>query len=233
MREHPSKKGKPQIVLVDHGLYKTLDRDFQDAYARLWKGIAMANIPDIKASCEQLGVRKMVNPSPRRGSTCIRAKALIFFRFSFGQYPLLASMLTSRPFDEVIERSRTQSLEATSGGNDGGDKAVIRGYAQRYLKDIIAMLDIVPRQMLLIFKLNDCLRHVDMALGSPVNTLAVAGKYASRRVFESDRRKQRESNGGVLGLLQAWLSYARVLFRISGYEILSRLEMMRHTRELK
>jgi len=207
LREHPSKKGKPQIVLVDHGLYKTLDRDFQDAYARLWKGIAMANIPDIKASCEQLGVRKM--------------------------YPLLASMLTSRPFDEVIERSRTQSLEATSGGNDGGDKAVIRGYAQRYLKDIIAMLDIVPRQMLLIFKLNDCLRHVDMALGSPVNTLAVAGKYASRRVFESDRRKQRESNGGVLGLLQAWLSYARVLFRISGYEILSRLEMMRHTRELK
>ena len=61
MREHPLKKGKPQIVLVDHGLYKTLDGDFQEAYARLWKGIVMANIPDIKSACEQLGVHKMVS----------------------------------------------------------------------------------------------------------------------------------------------------------------------------
>ena len=28
LREHPTKKGKPQIVLVDHGLYKRLDKDF-------------------------------------------------------------------------------------------------------------------------------------------------------------------------------------------------------------
>ena len=35
LREHPSKKGKPQIVLVDHGLYKKLDGDFTEAYAQL------------------------------------------------------------------------------------------------------------------------------------------------------------------------------------------------------
>merc|ERR1712086_934694 len=103
--------------------------------------------------------------------------------------------------------------------------AVIRGYAQKYLKDIIAMLDVVPRQMLLIFKMNDCLRHVDTALGSQVNNLVVAGKYASRRVFESDRRKHRQSNGGVLGLLRVWLSYVRVLIRINSYELFSRLQI--------
>jgi len=83
-------------------------------------------------------------------------------------------MLTSRPFDEVIERSQTRSFDSSttsSSDQTGGDKAVIRGYAQRYLKEIISMLDIVPRQMLLIFKMNDCLRHVDYALGSPTNTL--------------------------------------------------------------
>merc|ERR1739849_38172 len=83
VRKHPRKKGKPQLVLVDHGLYKTLDGSFQDVYARLWKGIVMANIPDIRSSCQQLGVYKM--------------------------YPLLASMLTSRPFGEVMERSQTHS----------------------------------------------------------------------------------------------------------------------------
>lgn len=61
LREHPLKKGKPQIVLVDHGLYKKLDEDFQESYARLWKGIVMADIPEIKSSCEQLGVHKMAS----------------------------------------------------------------------------------------------------------------------------------------------------------------------------
>ena len=132
-------------------------------------------------------------------------------------------MLTSRPFDEVVERSQTQSLDASPGGNGGGDKAVIRGYAQRYLKEIITMLDTVPRQMLLIFKMNDCLRHVDMALGSPVNNLVVAGKYASKRVFESEQKKQKQSNGGFLGFLRSWLSYLNVLIRINSYELSTRL----------
>ena len=61
LREHPLKKSKPQIVLVDHGLYKKLDADFQESYARLWQGIVMANIPEIKSACEQMGVDKMVS----------------------------------------------------------------------------------------------------------------------------------------------------------------------------
>ncbi|KAL7534306.1 LOW QUALITY PROTEIN: hypothetical protein ACHAXR_009195 [Thalassiosira sp. AJA248-18] len=191
LREHPFKKGKPQIVLVDHGLYKSLDGDFQEEYARLWKGIVMANIPEIKLACEKLGVHKM--------------------------YPLLSSMLTSRPFDEVVERSVTRSLDASPAGN--GDKAVIRGYAQRYITEIIDMLDIVPRQMLLIFKMNDCLRHLDMALGSPANNLVVAGRYASKRVFQSDQQKHQQF--GVLSLLQSWLSYVHVLIRINSYELFS------------
>jgi len=198
LREHPNKKGKPQIVLVDHGLYKTLDSDFQEAYARLWKGIVMADVGGIKSACGQLGVHKM--------------------------YPLLAAMLTSRPFDEVVERSQTRSLDAAP-VNGGGDKAVIRGYAQRYLKEIITMLDIVPRQMLLIFKMNDCLRHVDMALGSPVNNLVVAGRYASKRVYESDQEKHKQTNGGVLGFLRSWMSYIHVLIRINSYEMFSRLSI--------
>jgi hypothetical protein len=57
-------------------------------------------------------------------------------------------MLTSRPFDEVVERSQTRSFDAlpiSVSDQSGGDKAVIRGYAQKYIKEIISMLDIVPR----------------------------------------------------------------------------------------
>ena len=127
-------------------------------------------------------------------------------------------MLTSRPFDEVVERSQSGSFDAST-GNGGGDKHVIRGYAQRYIKEIIDMLDIVPRQMLLIFKMNDCLRHVDMALGSPANNLVVAGRYASARVYESDK----QSGGGFISLLRSWMSYINVILRINMYEIGTRL----------
>ncbi len=134
-------------------------------------------------------------------------------------------MLTSRPFDEVIERSKTKSLDASPVGNGGGDKVVIRGYAQRYLKEIIAMLDIVPRQMLLIFKMNDCLRHVDMALGSPMNNLVVAGRFASKRVFENEWNKRSQSKRGLLCLFCDWLSYMNVLVRVNSYEIIARLKL--------
>jgi len=134
-------------------------------------------------------------------------------------------MLTSRPFDEVVERSRTRSLDVTPVGNGGGDKLVIQGYAQRYLKEIVAMLDIVPRHMLIIFKMNDCLRHVDMALGSPANNLVVAGRYASWRVFERERNKQLQSNGGFLCLLRDWFSYMNVLLRVNSYELITRLKV--------
>ena len=65
----------------------------------------------------------------------------------FPQYPLLAAMLTSRPFDEVVERSQSRSLDASTVSSGGGDEAVIRGYAQRYIREIVQMLNIVPRQM--------------------------------------------------------------------------------------
>jgi aarF domain-containing kinase len=125
-------------------------------------------------------------------------------------------MLTSRPFDEVVERSQTRSLDVSRRpGSHGEDKAVIKGYAQKYIKEIINMLDIVPRQMLLIFKMNDCLRHVDIALGSPINSLVVAGQYASKRVFDSERMKR----GGILCIFRSWLSYVQCLVRIKCYEL--------------
>ena len=49
------------MVLVDHGLYKQIDDDFRLTYARLWKGLMLADIPQIKESCLKLGVsQKMV-----------------------------------------------------------------------------------------------------------------------------------------------------------------------------
>lgn len=160
--------GKPEMVLVDHGLYKTLDDDFRITYAELWRSLMMADLEGIQSACSRLGVDEM--------------------------YPLFAAMLTARPYDEIIERSRTGSLPSNSVSSNAGvgsqaDKAVIRGYAKQFLGDIVSLLGILPPQMLLLLKMNDCLRHIDMALESPTNTLVIAGRYASRAVYDDRIRR--------------------------------------------
>jgi len=36
--------------------------------------------------------------------------------------------------------------------------------------------------------MNDCLRHIDYALGFPANTMVVAGKYAAQTVYDYEKR---------------------------------------------
>lgn len=187
--------GKPQMVLVDHGLYKQLDTDFRITYAQLWKSLMMADIPNIQKSCRALGVDGKL-------------------------YTLLSGLLTARPFDEVVERSKTKSFElspqAKAQRKSAQDKAVIRGYAQKFLVDILTMIDTLPRQMVLLLKMNDCLRHIDYALGSPTNNLVVAGRLAAQAVYEHQVVQAKEKSAWKR--FQAWLDYVMVLWRIQLYE---------------
>ena len=249
-RKHPNNK-RPQLVLVDHGLYKQLDEDFRITYAKLWKGLLLADLPLIKSSCERL-----LTQEERIGGADQEAQA----QQTNQLFPLLAAMLTSRPFDEIVERSKTQAIGGQSptrnytAMDSKSDTAMIRSYAQQYLPQIISMLDVVPRQMLLLFKLNDCLRHLDLALeSSPTHSLLVAGRYAVKAVYDdtirSTRKQQQQqkqqqegnyetntvvvqegtsSNRGVNskshGLVkhcQEWCSYVMILSRIRVYELIS------------
>lgn len=188
------RNGKPQLVLFDHGLYKRIDDNFRLTYAQLWKSLLLADVDGIKTSCANLGVHEM--------------------------YPLLAAMLTSRPFDEVMERNKTKSFTSkkTVNMDSASDTAMIRGYAQQYLKDIIQMLDRVPRQMLLLFKMNDCLRHIDHSLGSPANTIVVAGKYAAQTVYDHEKTKTTRTASKV----HNWLTHAFLITRIKLFELSSK-----------
>lgn len=214
IRPSPNHPGKPQMVLVDHGLYKTLDDDFRLIYAQLWKALMMADIPRIQEASQKLGVHGKL-------------------------YTLLSGLLTARPFDEVVERSKTGSLDleqaraaakkkkkkrkranttttSITSIHSDQDKAVIRGYAQTFLMDILNMIGTLPRQMLLLLKMNDCLRHIDYALGSPTNTLVVAGRLAAQAVYE---HQQQQTTMGFWYRFQTWFEYVTVLWKIRVYEV--------------
>jgi len=183
--------GKPQLVLVDHGLYRGIEPEFRRLYAELWKSLMLADLKGIKDACHGLGVDRA--------------------------YALFAAMLTARPFDEIIERSKKKSLRHEADAGNRADQAVIRGYAQQYLHDIFGLLSTVPRQMLLLLKMQDCLRHIDYSLGSPTNTMVVCGKYAAQSIYEDGR--QSKSSLSWYEHFRNWWSYMQVLVRIQVHDV--------------
>ena len=206
------RSGKPELVLLDHGLYRELDLGFARDYAALWKSIMLADIPGIREACRRLGVEET--------------------------YTLFAGLLTARPFDEILERAKTKTLDhrkgrraaaatASSGqsnsstaaaavvvGSQAADKAVIKSYAHRYLNEILRLLAKIPRQMLLLLKTNDCLRHIDHSLGSPTNTIVVNGSYAALAVYQHEWAEAKS----WLDRLRAWFHYMQIVVRIKAYE---------------
>jgi aarF domain-containing kinase len=192
--------GKAQLVLIDHGLYRELDPTFRRDYACLWKSLLIADIKGIYRACQNLGVKDIMAD----GDT----------------YRLFAGVLTARPFDEVVERSKqrnslpAQSSAASLRRRSASDHIMIRGYAQKYLGEIIALLDHIPRAMLMLLKTNDCLRHIDHLLGTPpLHTLLVTGEYATAAVYRSTYHEKWQDQ------FQFWLSYALVMTRLQWQKV--------------
>lgn len=50
--------GEPKIILLDHGLYRTLDHDFKINYCNFWKGIITQDKDLIMKTCLGLNVSR-------------------------------------------------------------------------------------------------------------------------------------------------------------------------------
>ncbi|KAG1337707.1 putative ABC1 protein [Cocos nucifera] len=84
-------KRKPQLILLDHGLYKELDFETKTNYAALWKALIFADVNSIKENSVKLGAGEDL-------------------------YALFAGVLTMRPWSRVIDPSVDHLVLE---GNDG------------------------------------------------------------------------------------------------------------------
>ncbi|KAI4372936.1 hypothetical protein MLD38_011115 [Melastoma candidum] len=85
VRPLPSKgwlfgRKKPQLILLDHGLYKELDVATRTNYANLWKALVFSDAKAIKIYCAKFGAGDHL-------------------------YALFAGILTMRPWNKVVDRS--------------------------------------------------------------------------------------------------------------------------------
>ncbi|GLJ21461.1 hypothetical protein SUGI_0395900 [Cryptomeria japonica] len=150
-------KRKPQLILLDHGLYRVLDRSMREHYAKLWKALVFADVNGIKYHSVKLGAGEDL-------------------------YVLFAGILTMRPWNKVVDPAIDHlRLNGTS-----EDRSELQMYASQYFVQISELLKRLPRVILLLLKTNDCLRAVDHALGASVNTYTIIGRVSSAAVAEME-----------------------------------------------
>ncbi|XP_057980529.1 putative ABC1 protein At2g40090 isoform X2 [Malania oleifera] len=151
-------KRKPQLILLDHGLYKELDVPTRTNYAALWKALIFSDAEAIKENSVKLGAGEDL-------------------------YVLFAGVLTMRPWNRVIDPSVDHLVIQ---GNDS-DRSELQTYASQYFSQITELLRRLPRVILLMLKTNDCLRAVNNSLGSSLETFLIIGKISSEAIVEAKR----------------------------------------------
>ncbi|OAY38421.1 hypothetical protein MANES_10G013300v8 [Manihot esculenta] len=128
-------KRKPQLILLDHGLYKELDFNTRYNYASLWKALILADAKSIKENSVKLGAGEDL-------------------------YALFAGILTMKPWNRVVDPALDHLVIQ---GNDS-ERSELQMYASQYFSQISELLRRLPRVILLMLKTNDCLRAVNNSL---------------------------------------------------------------------
>ncbi|CAN1748598.1 Putative ABC1 protein At2g40090 [Linum perenne] len=158
-------KRKPQLVLLDHGLYKELDFSTRFNYASLWKALVFADAKSIKENCVKLGAGEDL-------------------------YALFAGILTMKPWNRVID----PAVDHLVIRGNASELSELQMYASQYFPQISELLRRLPRVILLLLKTNDCLRSVNNSLeqGSSLESFFIVGKVSSEAVIEA-KKSQRTS----------------------------------------
>ena len=88
-------------------------------------------------------------------------------------YPLFCCILTARAWETVVGAGLQTDL-------DPGEREILKESASKYAAEITQILDVVPQELLLLLKLNDNLRSINVDLGSPVNTHSISLHHCLR-----------------------------------------------------
>lgn len=150
-------------------------------------------------------------PSELRRNYCKLWRAIIFGdergirRYSArmnagGMYKLWASMLTTKSYDKLVDAGAPVAVQApppqAGGASAAGaasaaerEREETKMHARAYAAEIGDVLKVLPRELLLILKTNDCIRSIDYELGNPVNSFVISARYI-QRALNADKQAE-------------------------------------------
>ena len=163
----------PEIVLLDHGLYRDLSPQLRRSYAAMWAALTRGDAAGMQRAGEELGCGGEGDGG--------------------GAFALLASMLAARSYDRILAvGAASGSVRGLAESGSVQERAVLANNARTYARGIERVLRKLPRDLLVVLKLNDCLRAVELALGVPGHNFGEVAREAQI----SEAREARRRGGG-------------------------------------
>lgn len=175
--------GKSQFVLLDHGLYRTLDENFRYNYCKLWKALILNDQQLLSQSSANIGIPENY----------------------VGFIPLI-----------FIQRPANSSQKIGEGMTAAQRTQIRSSMKNVTMAEVFEFLEILPRDMLLVFRTINLTRGIHQQLGGEnverfhINALfATRGVWTETREEEHERRLKREQRrldrlNGRWGRLASW-----------------------------
>ena len=182
-----------EIVLYDHGLYRTIPNQMKVDYAKFWLAL----------------IDKKQNEMKIYGKK--------FAKIDDEHFPLFAAAITGRDFDHALsgdlEGKRT---------NEEMEKMKDAMMSDGMVLSLMSLLATVPRIVLLILKTNDLVRHLDESLQNPLGqerTFVIMANYCANTVYNDDLINNSKINAKWsinwgLGVFESLFSLYRRKFKL-------------------
>jgi aarF domain-containing kinase len=155
IRRLPS--GKPELVLIDHGLYIQMSPSFRTTYAQFWK--ALIGMDNAK-------IREIVNG------------------WGISSPDIFASVTLMRPYSGG-DRSTDAALREPLTGRDAQERAyAMQMQMRKGIKQVLGDETKWPKELIFIGRNLRIVQGNNQFLGSPVNRIKITGLWASRALAE-------------------------------------------------
>lgn len=165
VRKHPTIKGKPQIVILDHGLYVKLDPVFRQRYARYYEALALNDSEYLK-------------------------QFLRYYNINDKYYRIFAFMIGMEILDygNFNKKKETSENEFQKNINKAMSHRFTEEQKQRIQKmqtDLSkAFSNTLPPSFRFIIRNSILLKSINTMNGSPCNRLVTNARWASRSIHQ-------------------------------------------------
>lgn len=196
---NPPKDGHNfEIVLYDHGLYRTIPQAMKVDYAHFWLAMLDKKPDEMRYYGEK------------------------FAQIGDDQYPILAAALTGRDLHHAV----SGDIEGERSQEEIDNMRDLLMH-QGLILDLMSLLASVPRLVLLILKTNDLVRHLDEALQNPLGnerTFFIMATYCAKTVLDDDRSQNSRDHSQwslrwVANELKAWSKYYNRCMQLHLYDL--------------
>lgn len=154
-KEKINGKSRLRIVILDYGLFMSLDDKLISNYSLLWRGIFNQNYNLITKACENLDIK-----DPK----------------------IFTSMVTGKAFDEVMDTNEKHDYNKRLKFKKVSNEKV-RKFLDDNFKTILLNLEYGRPEIPLLLKIVSYLKSNDHKLGVDLNTYEILMRYVYKRAF--------------------------------------------------